>query len=108
MNDGFADIELAEAIEAIRRQLAAAADRAAGERFQFEVGPVELELAVELRRDVTVKGGVKAWVVRADAEAGAGRTRTHKITVSLTPKDLVTGGSVLVGNPDLGSREGFH
>ncbi|MDH6116773.1 trypco2 family protein [Kitasatospora sp. GAS204B] len=108
MDDRFADIELAEAIEAIRRQLVAAAERAAGERFQFEVGPVELEFSVELRRDVTAKGGVKAWVLHADAAAGAGRTRSHKITVSLTPRDSQSpDGHVLVGNPDLGSGEGF-
>ncbi|MCX4748266.1 hypothetical protein OG455_22585 [Kitasatospora sp. NBC_01287] len=108
MNDRFADIELAEAVEAVRRQLAAAAERAAGERFQFEVGTVELEFAIELRRDAALKGGVRAWVLQAGAEVGAGRTSSHKVTVSLTPKDLATGGSVLVGNPDLGSDEGFH
>lgn len=108
MSDHFADIELAEAVEAVRRQLAAAAERAAGERFQFEVGTVELEFGVELRRDGKATGGVRAWVLSADLEASAGRTRSHRVTVTLTPKDLATGENVRVGNSDLGSREGFH
>lgn len=102
-DDRFADIELAEAVEAVRRQLAAAAERAAGERFQFEVGTVELEFSVELRREVKTGGRVKAWVLSAEAEAGAGRSRTHRVTVSLTPKDLVTNDNVLISNPNLGS-----
>ncbi|MFI9269475.1 trypco2 family protein [Kitasatospora sp. NPDC052896] len=108
MNEHVPDIELADAIEAVRQQLAAAAERGAGHRIQFEVGPVELEFGVELRRDGKLSGGVRAWVLSADAEVSAGRTRAHRVTVTLTPKDFVTGGSPLVGNPDLGSREGFH
>jgi hypothetical protein len=108
VNEHVPDIELADAIEAVRQQLAAAAERGAGQRIQFEVGPVELEFGVELRRDGRLSGGVRAWVLSADAEASAGHTRAHRVTVTLTPKDLATGGSPLVGNPDLGSREGFR
>ncbi|WP_329581144.1 hypothetical protein OG500_17165 [Kitasatospora sp. NBC_01250] len=107
-DDRFADIELAEAVEAVRRQLVSAAERAEGERFQFEVGTVELEFDVELRREVKAAGRVRAWVLSGQAEAAAGRTRTQRVTVSLTPKDVVSNGSVRVGNPDLGSREGFN
>jgi hypothetical protein len=30
------------------------------------------------------------------------------VTITLNPVDSATGGNVLVGNDDLGSREGFH
>ncbi|MDH6111209.1 hypothetical protein P3T36_003233 [Kitasatospora sp. MAP12-15] len=108
MSEAVADIELADAVQAVRRQLAAAAEQAAGQRIQFEVGPVEIEFTVELRRDAKASGGVRAWVLSADLEASAGRTRAHRVTVTLTPKDVVTGASPLVGHQDLGSREGFH
>lgn len=108
MSEPVADIELADAVQAVRQQLAAAAEQAAGQRIQFEVGPVELEFSVELRRDAKASGGVRAWVLSADLEGSAGRTRAHRVTVSLTPRDQLTGGSPLVGHPDLGSPEGFH
>ncbi|MCC9311371.1 hypothetical protein LN042_30650 [Kitasatospora sp. RB6PN24] len=108
MSEQQPQIELAEAVEAVRREVAAAAERAAGERFRFEVGTVELEFSVELRRDARADGKVRAWVLSAGVEAGAAQTRAHRVTVTLTPLDTVTGGNVLVGNDDLGSREGFH
>ncbi|WP_035847809.1 trypco2 family protein [Kitasatospora azatica] len=108
MNDRFADIELAEAVESVRRQLATAAERAVNERFQFEVGTVELEFSVELRRDAKAGGKVQAWILSAGAEGSAGRTTAHRVSVTLTPKDLATGENVRVGHEDLGSRDGFR
>ncbi|MDH6124456.1 trypco2 family protein [Kitasatospora sp. GP82] len=102
-----ARIELADAIEAVRQQLLDAAARGAGQEIQFEVGTVQLDFNVELKREARGKGGIKAWVLSADTEAGISHQRSHKITVSLTPKDTRTGSSVEVGNPDLGSRGGF-
>ncbi|MFJ5230866.1 trypco2 family protein [Kitasatospora sp. NPDC088391] len=101
------DIELADAVEAIRGQLAEAAERGRGQAVQFEVGPVTLDFTVELTRDVRAKGGVRAWVLSADAEAGASVTRTHQVTVTLTPKDAATGGSLDISHEDLGGRDGF-
>jgi hypothetical protein len=108
VSEQYPQIELAEAVEAVRREVAAAAERAADERFRFEVGTVELEFSVELRRDARVNGKVRAWVLSAGAEAGAEHTRAHRVTVTLTPVDTATGGNILVGHDDLGSREGFH
>jgi len=99
-------VELAEAIEAIREELADAAERGAGQPVQFEVGPVNLEFTVELKRDARAKGGVKAWVLSGDLEAGLVHGRTHKVSVTLTPR-LNGGGSVLVGNPESGDAGGF-
>ncbi|MFJ8441531.1 trypco2 family protein [Kitasatospora griseola] len=101
------DIELADAIEAIRLELLDASERGRGQTIKFEVGPVTLDFTVELKRDARAKGGVKAWVLSADAEAGLAHTRTHKVSVTLTPKDASTGGSVDISHSDLGSRDGF-
>lgn len=89
------DIELADAVAAVRDELLEAAARGAGADVAFAVGPIELEFAVELRADAKVKGGFKAWVVSGDVEAGVARGRTHRVTVSLQPK-RADGGDLLI------------
>ena len=80
------ELALADAIDQLRRELGRAVDAARGERLQFVLGPVELELQVEL----SLKGGAKAearWVVVSlGADAGAQRTRTHKVKLTLKPQ----------------------
>jgi hypothetical protein len=100
-------IDLADAIEAIRDQLVDAASRGAGSGIAFEVGPIELEFAVELKQDARAKGGVRAWVLSAEGEAGASRARTHRVAVTLTPRDRVTHDSVEVGDETPADLEGF-
>lgn len=77
---------LAEAIGQLRREIGAAMQSARGEPPQFLLGPVELELQVQL----AFKGGVKSeakWVVVSlGADAGAERARTHKVKLTLTPR----------------------
>ena len=82
----MSELALADAIDQLRRELGRAVTAAEGERLQFMLGPVELELQVEL----SVRGGATAearWVVVSlGADAGAERTRTHKVTLTLTPQ----------------------
>ena len=89
------DIELGDAVAALRDELLGAVDRATTAEVEFVVGPIELEFAVELKMDAKVKTGFKAWVVSADAEAGASRTTKHKVSVTLTPR-RPGGGDLLV------------
>lgn len=89
------DIELADAVAAVRDELLAAAAAGVGQQVGFVVGPIELEFAVELRADVKAKTGFKAWVVSADVEAGAARVRTHRVRMSLTPNGP-DGGDLLI------------
>ncbi|MET7769601.1 trypco2 family protein [Nocardia sp. NPDC005366] len=93
------DIELGDAVAAVRNQLLTATARGADEDMRFVVGPIELSFGVELRADAKVKGGFKAWVVTGDVEAGGSRARKHRVTVTLTPKNR-DGGDVLVGRDD--------
>lgn len=79
------EIELADAVAAVRDELLHAAARGIGRPVEFLVGPIELEFAVELRQDAKAKAGFKAWVVSADAEGGLSRGRTHRISVTLKP-----------------------
>jgi hypothetical protein len=100
-------IDLADAVAAVRDQLMEAAARGVGERIAFEVGPIQLEFTVELRKDASAKAGVRAWVFTADASVAASAVRTHKVSLTLTPKDAETGDEILVSNDREGSTELF-
>lgn len=76
---------LAEAIGQLRREIGAAMQSARGEPPQFLLGPVELELQVQL----AFKGGVKSeakWVVVSLGADAAPNARTHKVKLTLTPR----------------------
>jgi hypothetical protein len=94
------EIELADAVAAMRAELLEAAARGAGEDVAFAVGPIVLEFAVELRADAKAKAGFKAWVVSGDAEVGVARGRTHRVSVSLTPKAVGGGDLLIAGRAD--------
>jgi hypothetical protein len=98
------DIELADAVEAVREQLLEAAARGASKEIVFGVNSIELEFTVELRKDTKAKLGVKAWIFSADVEAGLAHAQTHKVKVVLSPRDAEDQGVLLAG-ADLGEEE---
>jgi hypothetical protein len=70
------DIELADSVTGLRDELLTADARGAGQDVVFDVGTVELELAVELRTDAKAKAGFKAGRFpgsRGGSVTGAGR-----------------------------------
>jgi hypothetical protein len=89
------EIELADAVAAVREELMSAAGRGSGQEIAFAVGPIEMEFTVELRADAKAKAGFKAWVMSADVEAGVARGRSHRVKVTLTPKGR-DGGDLLI------------
>jgi hypothetical protein len=92
----WVDIELADAVAAVREELVEAAWRGRGKPVGFVVGPIEMEFTVELRADARAKVGFKAWVLAsAEVEAGVARGRTHKVKVTVTPK-APDGGDLLI------------
>ncbi|KOU37788.1 trypco2 family protein [Streptomyces sp. WM6378] len=94
----FDGIELADAIESVRDQLTEAAARATGQPLVFELGDIQMEFTLELRKEV--KGGLKvrAWVVDAGADAGRSTGRTHKVSFTLKPHAADDGAAWKVGN----------
>ncbi|MGP8300199.1 trypco2 family protein [Streptomyces inhibens] len=88
-------IGLADAVAAVRGELLAATVSGAGQEIAFAVGPVEMEFEVELRADAKAKAGFRVWAVTANAEAGVSRGRTHRVSFTLTPKN-VSGGDLLI------------
>lgn len=94
-------VELSDAIEVVREQLIAAqlAGRrvVAGRVLTFAVGKVSIEFSGEVKKVDGVGGGVKFWVVTADAKAERSTGATHKVTVELTPQ-AVDGKSFIVAD----------
>ncbi|MFF5721503.1 trypco2 family protein [Streptomyces buecherae] len=80
------EIELADAVAAVRDSLVEAARRGEGQDVTFDVGPIEMEFLVEVRREARASGGLRAWVVTADTEGSAARSRSHRVMVTLTPR----------------------
>lgn len=103
----FDSVELAAAVRAVRDELMNAAEAADGETVRFDVGEIQMEFAVELRHDAGAKGGFKAWVVSADAEARTSRSRTHRVAFTLTPRNAETGGRVEIGSASPGDTSRF-
>ncbi|MGW2520822.1 trypco2 family protein [Streptomyces sp. NPDC001617] len=100
------EIELVKDVAAVRDELLEAAAQGAGQSLAFKVGPVELEFAVELRADAKAKAGFKAWVVTGEAEAGLGRSRTHRVKISLTPQQAGGGDLLIHGRADQAAGPG--
>ncbi|MEU8629886.1 trypco2 family protein [Streptomyces sp. NPDC048669] len=100
-------IELADAVESVRNQLIEAATRGTGRPLAFEVGDIQMEFTLELRKEVKGSARVKAWVVEAGADAGRTTGQTHKVAFTLKPRDVTTGEAWRIGHEGDGSTAGF-
>ncbi|MEW1658732.1 trypco2 family protein [Streptomyces sp. NPDC093707] len=78
-------IELASVIRDLRAELAQAISEAEGEALRFELGPIELEVAVELERGGNAGAKVRFWVVESGAEGKVSSQSTQRIKLSLQP-----------------------
>ncbi|WP_225097325.1 trypco2 family protein [Streptomyces sp. CoH27] len=107
MDASLSRIDLAEAIGAIRDDILAATYRNTGSPLRFELGDIQMEFSVELRRDQRAKGGVKAWVVDVSAEGGQATTSVQRVAFNLKPKNATTGAGWDIANDDEGSTSNF-
>jgi tetratricopeptide (TPR) repeat protein len=90
-------VELTEAIDAVRSTLAAAGKSMTESDVQFEVGPVELEFAVELQRDAESRAGVRVMVMTGANDQKATRSQVNRIKLTITPINR-SGRPVLIGD----------
>ncbi|MEU6168011.1 trypco2 family protein [Streptomyces tanashiensis] len=96
----MSEITVGEAIDHLRAELTAARDRAAADvGVRFELGDITMEFTVELRREATAKGSVKAWVVSGEAGATSAETSTHRLSFTMRPVDPA-GQSIRIANPE--------
>ncbi|MFJ7492847.1 trypco2 family protein [Streptomyces sp. NPDC097727] len=100
-------IELADAVESIRNQLIDAAGRATGRPVAFEVGDIQMEFTLELRKEIKGGAKVKAWVVEAGADASRTTGHTHKVAFTLKPRDATTREPWRIGHEGEGSTARF-
>lgn len=84
-------IELADVISDLRAELDRARLAADGSALRFELGPVELEVAVALDREGTTGGKVRFWVAEVGAEGRIASTSTQRIKLTLNPSLAVAG-----------------
>lgn len=96
-------IELAAMIRDLREELERAVVAGAGEALQFQLGEIELEMAIAVERSGEVAGKVRFWVVDLGGHAGVDASNTQRLKLSLTPRLGEAGGSVYVaGEPVAG------
>ena len=79
-------IALSDAIADLRRELTRALEQGADDTVRFAVGPVELELQVELTASASGKAETKWWVVSAAGELSGERATTHRLKLTLQPQ----------------------
>jgi hypothetical protein len=91
-------VGLAQAIGALRRELAQAQRAAAGEDLRFRLGPVEMEFLLEVTKEGSGEAGVRFWVVNVGGKGGVSRGMTHRLTLALQPYDSLTGADAAVGS----------
>jgi len=74
---------LAETVEALRAELARAAEAGAGAGFQFPVAGVQLEFHVGVTRTGEGSAGVRFWVVELGGSGSYAREEIQTVTVTL-------------------------
>ena len=80
-------VGLADTVRGVRAELQAAMTEGQGSDLRFEVGPVELEFAVDVRKEAGTDAGVKVYVVSFGAKGSVAATATHRLKLTLHPKD---------------------
>jgi hypothetical protein len=99
VEDAEAWVGLADAVRALRTELTTAIAEGSGEALRFELGPVEMEFLLEVTREAGAEGGVKFWVVSLGGKGSVTRGSTHRVRLSLTPKDA-SGASPLISDEE--------
>jgi hypothetical protein len=79
-------VELAELIGQLRAELTEAMRVGDGAELRFELGPVEVELALAVSKEVKPGAKVRFLVVEAGADATVASSSTQRIKLTLDPR----------------------
>jgi hypothetical protein len=66
--------------------------------LHFELGPVELEFTLDVRKEGGADGGIRWGVVSFGARGSVASSTGHRVKLVLTPRDAATGGTAEVGS----------
>lgn len=80
-------VGLADAVRGVRQELAAAMAAGEGEKLRFEVGPVELEFAVDIRKEAGAEAGARVFVASFSSRGSVAAGSTHRMKLTLNPQD---------------------
>jgi hypothetical protein len=78
-------IELADVIRQLRVELDRARTAGEGEDLRFELGPIEMEVSVELQAEGGGGAKVRFWVVEVGGDARATSASTQRVKLTLHP-----------------------
>jgi hypothetical protein len=81
----FAD--LSNTIKMLRSELTKAMADGNDEQLLFGLGPIDLELHMEITNDIAGGGGIKFNILTLGVSKSHGDSNTHKITLRLNPVD---------------------
>jgi hypothetical protein len=84
-------VGLAEAVQVLRDELAVAREAGEGQETVFAVGPIEVEFSVVAKKAGEGKAGLTFGVVTLGMSGGVAKEETHRVKVTLTPRDAATG-----------------
>lgn len=77
------EIGLADAIRALRSELAASVEAAENEAIRFRLGTVDLEFQVAVSDKIDGNAGIKFWVLNTGITTSEGNSTTHTVRVQL-------------------------
>ncbi|MEU0936903.1 MULTISPECIES: trypco2 family protein [unclassified Embleya] len=98
-------LDLADAIELLRVQVAEAQRRSAGADVRFRLGEITVEFGMELTRTKGAGGGLRFGVASLEGRGERAAKATHHVTVRLDPRradgsPVDTGAGESAGYPD--------
>lgn len=80
-------LDLADVVRALRQELTAATAEGDDSEIRFELGPVELEFLVDVKKEGGGDAGVRFGVVSFGAKGGGTSGSGHRLKLVLTPQD---------------------
>jgi Trypsin-co-occurring domain 2 len=91
-------VPLAATIRALRRELMEAVGDGKDEELRFALGPLDLELQVEVSSSGGGEAGIKFWVLSLGGKGERSSGATQTLRLRLTPVLSSAEGDVLVGH----------
>jgi hypothetical protein len=93
-------VGLSEAITALHTQIQAARHGAIGQEIAFDVEEIHVEFLLEIVKEATGNSGISFGVVSFGMRGAATTGSTHKLTLTLKPRDSFRGGSVAISGEE--------
>jgi hypothetical protein len=95
----MAEIELADVLVGLRKELQKAQAQAAKESLRFRVDAIDVEVKLGVTKKKGGKAGVKFWVLDIGGDVGAEQQAMQTVRLKLTP-DGADGGETFVSDQD--------